>query len=391
MRAHTKEGVNTDRRYHHVYQDRGCIGHHHRRRFRGVGGYEVAERSAQSRSARRLQRIRGLRPGLRSNVSNGAALALDHHLLAPLLGELIPEQAADRIDTETDLVYEPKKRDEELTMAVIAMTREIGSLGTDVAAGLAAKLRLRIIRPEVVANCVAERLGVEASAVRRFVDGSATLLERWRIDRGKLLHYTAEEILRAAHEGNVLIKGWGAATLLRDIPQVISVRVCAPIDFRVRVLMDRLGSKDANAIQAQIERFDAAGARTMRAFFNIEQEDVRLYHVVLNTERLSINDCVKTVSELAQNPQFRENATMRSVLANKLTEAKVSLALAEHIGSTRAPLGVSVSVADGKVTLAGMSCDGSLRRRAEMIAHTVAGVSQIDNRIVSVPSRGIRF
>jgi cytidylate kinase len=337
-----------------------------------------------------LRQIRGLGPGLRSDVPAGAALALDHHLLAPLLGELISKQAGDCVDTETDRVDAPTKRVEELTMTVIAMTREIGSLGTDVAAGLAARLGLNIIRSEIVANCVAERLGVEAGTVLRYVDGSATLLERWRINRGKLFHYTAEEILRAAQQGNVLIKGWGAATLLRDMPQVISVRVCAPIDFRVRVLMDRLGSKDANVVRAQIERFDAGRARTMRAFFNTEQEDARLYHVVLNTERLSIDNCVKTVCDLAQNPRFRENATMRSVLANKLTEAKISSALAQHI-SRMAPLGVSVSVADGKVTLAGTTSSGSVRQRAEKIAHDVSGMREVDNRIVSVPSRGSAF
>jgi hypothetical protein len=32
-------------------------------------------------------------------------------------------------------------------------------------------------------------------------------------------------------------------------------------------------------VQEEIERFDAA--RTLRAYFNVEREDARLYHVVL--------------------------------------------------------------------------------------------------------------
>ena len=56
-----------------------------------------------------------------------------------------------------------------------------------------------------------------------------------------------------------------------------------------------------------------------------------------------------------------------------------------------APLGVSVSVANGKVTLAGTTCSGQLRARAEKIAHASAGVLQVDNRIVSVPTRGSAF
>ena len=148
-------------------------------------------------------------------------------------------------------------------MPVIAMTREIGCLGTEVATGVAKRLGLEIVRSEVAANNVARRLGVAEGAVLRYLDGSASLLERWQINRRKLFHYAAEEILGLAQHRNVLIKGWGAATLLRDVPHVISVRVCAPMDFRVRVLMERQGRKDAHAVREEIERFDAAARRSL--------------------------------------------------------------------------------------------------------------------------------
>jgi cytidylate kinase len=276
-------------------------------------------------------------------------------------------------------------------MTVIAMTREIGSLGTEVAAGVAKRLGLEIIRSEVAADNVARRLGVTESAVLRYLDGTASLLERWQIDRRKLFHYVAEEILGLAQKGNVLIKGWGAATLLRDVPHVISARVCAPMDFRVRVLMEREGRKDAATVRDEIERFDAARARSLRAYFNVEQEDAGLYHIVLNAERLSVDACVNAICKLAEGPRFRDTFKSRSALANKLLEAKISSALVEHISVAMAPLGLSVSVADGKVTLAGTTCSGSLRARAEKIAHASAGMLKIDNRIVSVPTRGSAF
>jgi cytidylate kinase len=52
-------------------------------------------------------------------------------------------------------------------MTVIAMTREIGSLGADVAAGVAEELNLKIVYSEIVANQIAERMGIEESAVQR--------------------------------------------------------------------------------------------------------------------------------------------------------------------------------------------------------------------------------
>ncbi len=276
-------------------------------------------------------------------------------------------------------------------MPVIAMTREIGSLGTEVAAGVANRLGLEIVRSEVAANNVARRLGVAEGAVTRYLEGSAALLERWQIDHRKLFKYAAEEILGIAQQGNVLIKGWGAATLLRDLPNVISARVCAPMDFRVRVIMEREGRKDAARVRDEIIRFDAARGRSLQAYFDIEKEDASLYDVVLNTERLSVDTCVDAICELAEGPRFADTFKSRSALANRFLEARISAAMAEHISFAMAPLGISVSVEHGKVTLAGTTTSGGLRQRAENIARTVAGMSPIDNRIISVPTRGSVF
>src|SRR6266852_6871923 len=87
-------------------------------------------------------------------------------------------------------------------------------------------------------------------------------------------------------------------------------------------------------------------------------------------------------------PRFRDRVTTRTELADKLLEVKVNSALTEEIGVSIAPTGVTVSAVNGRITLAGMSSSGALRRRAEKVAHQVAGVRQIDNRIVSVPTRG---
>ncbi len=282
----------------------------------------------------------------------------------------------------------PTGCEETRPVIVIAVTSEIGSLGTEVAAGIAEKLGLENVHSEIVADKVARRLGVAEELVRRHVDGSASLLDRWQVNRRRLSRYTCEEIISLAHRGNVLVQGWGAATLLGGIPQVISVRVCAPMDFRVRVMMERLCYRNAKAMREEVEKFDAARARGMRTLFNLEEKDSRLYHLVLNTERLSRDACVKAVCELAEGLRFGECIYTRSVLADKLLEAKISSALTEKISVSIAPLGVSVSVVDGKITLAGATTSGGLRAEAERIAYAVAGRANIENRIISVPSRG---
>jgi cytidylate kinase len=280
------------------------------------------------------------------------------------------------------------RRDPGTTRIVVAMTNEIGSLGSEVAARVAARLGLEIVQSETLAEKVARRMGIATGAILRHVQGSASLLDRLRIDRGKLCELASEEVLALAQQGGVLIQGWGAATLLREMPQLIGVRVCASMDFRVGVMMKRLGSTSANAVRERIERSDAMAGRAMRALFGIEQEDARLYHIVLNTERMPIPDCVNAVCELAENPRYRGHNRMPTAVADKLLEVKLRSALAENVSLSTTPLGVSVSVTDGKIRLGGTTTSGSLRARAESIVHSIAAASIIDNRILCVPSRG---
>jgi cytidylate kinase len=205
-------------------------------------------------------------------------------------------------------------------VTVIAMTREIGSYGSEIAAQVAGQLGLEIVNSEIVAPQVAGAMGVAASAVQRYLDGKATLFDRWQIDTRKLSQYTLDQILNLALKDNVLIRGWGAAALFQGIRGVICVRVCAPMPLRVAVMMERLGAKDADAVREEIESFDATHARAMRAAFNFDWNDALLYHMVLNTARVPIDECVKAVCQLAERLGLQDDASTKQALANKLRE-----------------------------------------------------------------------
>jgi tripartite-type tricarboxylate transporter receptor subunit TctC/cytidylate kinase len=268
-------------------------------------------------------------------------------------------------------------------MTVIAMTREIGSQGSEVAAGVAAALGLEIINSEIVVPHVAGSLGVEQSAVQRYMDGKASLFDRWQIDTRKLSQHTLDEILNLAQKDNVLIRGWGAAALFQGLRGVICVRVCAPMALRVRVMMERLGVKDAEAIQQEIERFDAGHSRAMRAAFNFDWNDALLYHIVLNSARVSIDDCVKAVCDLAQH---EDDLPLQTAIADKLLALRVRSTLVAQIGVEMAT--ISVSAAHGKVVLDAITSRGGLPAQAEKLVRGIDGVREVESRIDSIPSHG---
>ena len=103
-------------------------------------------------------------------------------------------------------------------MPVIAMTREMGSRGKDLAIRLADELGLTIVHHELVEHHVAEKMHISDSTVHRFLETKSNILDRLGVilDRTGLALHTAEEIYELAEQGNVIIRGLGRRATLTD-------------------------------------------------------------------------------------------------------------------------------------------------------------------------------
>ena len=270
-------------------------------------------------------------------------------------------------------------------MTVIAMTREMGTRGKDIAAGLADRLGIDVIHHEVVERHLAERLSMTESAVHRFLEGEASLLERWNVDSRRLSRFTSEEILELASRGNVLIRGWGAAQLLRDISHVICVRVCAPITDRIEEMQKRLGISDAEIARREIERNDDAHARAVQRQFHVDWQDATGYDVVLNTAHIPIETGVALLQQLAKSGSYEASDESRSMLSDKLIQARVRTMLDAAlldlpIGST-----LGVKVRHGQVVIDGVVSSGKAYRDALKKLEQIEGVKSVVDDSISVP------
>ena len=262
-------------------------------------------------------------------------------------------------------------------MPVIAMNHEMGSQGMFVAEGLAAQLGLSMVHHEVV-DYVAEKMHARKSTVRRFLEGKAGMLERWSTDESSLVVYKAEEILDLAAKGNVLIRGWGATYLLRRIPHVVSVRVCAPVERRIKLLMERLDT-DEEFAREEIRRSDTAHVANMQHQFGVTWGDPLLYDIVLNTERVSIASCIEQVKLLAKRPEFQETAASRAQLEILTLEYHIRSALQSNPAT--AEVEITINVDDGKIVLQGIVLSEEEKRATGETTARVAGVKKVENKL----------
>ena len=262
-------------------------------------------------------------------------------------------------------------------MPISAITREMGSLGKDVARELGAQLNVPVVYHEVIDH-LADRMRVRKSHVIRLLDGSAGLLERLTADKTSLSIFTADEIIGiAAKGGGAVIRGWGATHLLREVPHAVCVRVCAPFETRKRRMMERLGSDDDTQVAEEIRTNDEAHSAIMRRHFDLQWTDSEHYDLVLNTKRVSVEECVTEVLSLVRSPQFAETERSREKLGDMALAAAVRAALRRSPETREAQ--VAVASESGKITLSGAGSTDEMLAFVE-VAAAVPGVRDVAYR-----------
>lgn len=115
-----------------------------------------------------------------------------------------------------------------------------------------------------------------------------------------LFRQTSETILRLAHMGNVILIGRGANLITSSLANVFHVRLVGSMDSRTERVQLRHHLNREEAI-AFIHKEDAGRKRYIRDFFKQDIDDPQFYHLVLNTDRLALDESVKIIGDAVSN------------------------------------------------------------------------------------------
>jgi cytidylate kinase len=204
-------------------------------------------------------------------------------------------------------------------MKVITISRQFGSLGDEIASRLCEILNYRYFDKFLVMQAAHEAGLSEQEAVdyseehykmqnffERVFSGPRTLAELrvWKEDaqglrKPQALALTEETALdlvqKAIHHahalGRVVIVGRGGQVLLQNEPDVLHVRVEAPLETRIMRVKEWHPFETRVDIRRQaqslIEARDAASAAYLERFYHVRWDDPSLYHLILNTGKLT--------------------------------------------------------------------------------------------------------
>jgi cytidylate kinase len=198
---------------------------------------------------------------------------------------------------------------------LITIAREYGSGGSDLAAQLGARLGWPVLDDDLVRR-VAERLHLDPGAVRELDEHPPTFLARIatamliappemampphtrEVLRPDAVAEAAQAaILAAAEAPPVIIVGHGGASIFAGRPGTLHLRLVAPLDDRARRIAVRTGWSEREAA-AEARRVDEDRARYVSRYYHASWRDPLLYHLVLNTSRISLDEAAALVEQI---------------------------------------------------------------------------------------------
>lgn len=205
----------------------------------------------------------------------------------------------------------------------ITISRQMGSLGMEVAQALADLLHYRKIRQELI-QAAALRAGTPEMTLA-FIDDLG-LLDVCPAPETCLAFRTAihELMHEYAARGGVVIVGRAGQVILKDHPHALHVRVIAPLEVRVERVARAQGIPAA-AAAAQIETSDHQRKTYLRRFYEVRWSDPALYHLVLNTAYYTPEQAARLIQAALVNFQSLDLQPLKSSPAASLPEHRRSI------------------------------------------------------------------
>ena len=192
---------------------------------------------------------------------------------------------------------------------VITINREFGSNGREVGRLLAEKLKVhfydKVLLKMVQENCdipYEELIKVDETAASKWrfpVDSEYQMQNKFHFEpvNDILFHEESKLIRELAAKEPCVIVGRCSNYLLKDIPDHLSVFVYAPVEERIRTVIERDGIDEETA-RALVKKID----KQRRMYYNYHTDekwtDMEQYDLCVDSSRFSLDEIVNMITEL---------------------------------------------------------------------------------------------
>jgi len=130
------------------------------------------------------------------------------------------------------------------------------------------------------------------------------------VTSASMIEKMTRTIVRLARLGHIVFVGRAAHVITAKFPRALHVRIIGSFDRRVqRVAESKQCSWDRAA--EEVRMIDKQRHHFASSCFNADLDDAEQYDLVLNTDRLSVEEGARVIAQLVSSPHFREQEAAR--------------------------------------------------------------------------------
>ncbi len=257
-------------------------------------------------------------------------------------------------------------------MGIITISRGSYQTGREIAERTAQRLGYDCISREVLLKA-SKDFDIPEVKLTQAIEVAPSILDRFTRGKERYIAYIQAALLNHLKRDNVVYHGFACNFFVKDIPQVLKVRVILGLADRVEDVMDRYNVSRKEALRL-IRKVDQQRRKWSQRLYGYDPSDPSLYDVVLHIDKLRVQDAVNTICQMAELDQFHTTPELINTIEDLALAARVRTFLAD------VKPGVEVCINNGFVSLkvnAPLAEESELVKRMGEVVKCVPGVAGI--------------
>lgn len=263
-------------------------------------------------------------------------------------------------------------------MAIITISREMGSGGIPIVHQVAEELDYTLVDGDVIKEA-AENYDLSQEALQQIDEKPPAFIEN--LDRQIELNMSRIQliVLEQALQGDVVIYGRGGQDLLPEITSVLRVRIIAPFAERVERWAEREWI-DPDLAHSLVRKSDQQRAGFIKYYFDRNWTNPIEYDMIINTTRISIEMATKLIIDASKDPCLIEkDQTCKIKIRDLIIQKKLQIA---RLANERIKdIWFNIDVVNCHVTLSGHIYSEVERQAVIDDAKEVAGVKGVTDNL----------
>ncbi len=188
-------------------------------------------------------------------------------------------------------------------MAIITISREFGSKGTEVSRLVAEALGYACVDKEVI-----EKVMIQYGMISfdRFYDEQYTIWDRFIENNQTIISMFSKSIHEFSKNDKTVLVGRAGFILLAGYENVLHVLIREPFENRVRNVMDSMNIADRKKAKAMVLGNDQSRKTFIQTFYKADTNNTDWFNIVLDSSCISAENAADWIAAAAQQLDGKE-------------------------------------------------------------------------------------